>query len=220
MAHHAWNPPSPIPVEITTDRLCIPPYVSDDADALFAAIEADRASYLPWLPWVRVDNRTVGECHYNIERFRRDATTPIATEYTYGVFRLDDGGLIGGVGFRPKDPGLHVAEVGYWVRPDGRGRGYCTEFTGHMISWLFRGQADGGWGLRRVDILMAADNVASQRIPQKLNMRLELAAVQERYVDDVGYHDTRGYGILAAEWDHDRHRARDDRAPGMLEPAD
>lgn len=215
----AWRPPDTLPLTLQTPRLLIRPYTSDDGEAIFEAIDTDRESYLPWLPWVRIDNRSVAECIFNIERFRRDALSWPCAEYVVGAFHGESGRLIGGIGFRPKSPALHIAEIGYWVRPDERGRGYCTEAVGHLISRMFTPQDSGGWELRRADVLMAAANEASQAVPRKLGMRLEFAAVQERWVEGVGYHDTRGYGILASEWDFERHCARADRQRGEFEPA-
>ncbi|MCA9310991.1 MAG: GNAT family N-acetyltransferase [Phycisphaerales bacterium] len=212
-----WTPPDPLPTHMVTPRLDVRPMVADDAVALFDAIEPHRASYLPWLEWVRVDDRSVAECVYQIEAARRDAASWPCHEYRFGIFSRADDGLLGAIGFRPKAPALHVAEIGYWVRPEARSRGVATEATGHLISWLFTPQEAGGWGLRRVDILMAAGNESSQAVPRRLNLRLELAAMEERYVEGPGFHDTRGYGVLASEWDLERHAARPDRRRGLFE---
>ena len=214
-----WRPPDPLPHSLETPRLRLRPFVSEDAAALFEAIDKHRDSYLPWLEWVRVDNRSVAECIYQIEASRRGAADWPCGEFRFGIFEREGGRLAGAIGFRPKAPSLHVAEIGYWVRPECRGRGICTEATGHVISWLFTAQEQGGWGLRRVDVLMAAANGASQAVPRRLNMRLEVAATEERFVEGVGWHDTRGYGILATEWDFAGHVARADRRRGLLEGA-
>jgi [ribosomal protein S5]-alanine N-acetyltransferase len=52
-----------------------------------------------------------------------------------------------------------TAEVGYWVIPRGRGRGYASSAVALAARW---GLGDGG--LARIEALVEPENVASQRV--------------------------------------------------------
>lgn len=174
-----------------------------DAAALFAAIDMDRRAFLPWLPWVRTDNRSVEECLATIHRMRtrRTRMEPVADDFTLGIFDASSGEALGGTGLHRVVHAAHEGEIGYWVRPDRRGKGLCTRAVAALLSWAFTAQCDGGWGLRRVHIRCAARNTASQRVPRRLGLREEARLVEERWVDTIGWDHTLVWGVLEREWD-------------------
>jgi RimJ/RimL family protein N-acetyltransferase len=177
---------------------------------MLAAIDVDRASFSPWLPWPPIDNRTLPECIYNIERFRRaaEAPTPVPDNFVIGIFDRATGDTLGGTGLHRVDHARHEAEIGYWMRADRRAQGLCTEAVAHLITSAFTPQPRAGWGLRRLHIRCAVANHASAAVPRKLGLRHEATLVQERWVDGLGWQDTLVFGVLAHEWDAERHRAR------------
>ena len=172
---------------------------------MHAAIEASRPGLLPWLPWALSDNRTLEECIYNIERFRREQEKPTCDNFVMGIFDRATGEPLGGTGFHRLKPEQQQAEVGYWIRGDRRREGICTEAVRHLLSWGFAPQAGGGWGFRRVEIFCAAQNEASRGVPTKIGLRREYEAKQSRWIDGVGWEDTLGWGVLTHEWDRSRH---------------
>ncbi len=166
------------------------------------AINSDRESLLPWLPWARTENRTPAECLATIERFRSDRERTEPPPETFGLSILDaqDGSILGGTSFHRVRHAFAEAEIGYWIRADRRGRGLCTEAVAAMLSWGFTPQPT-GWGFRRIVIYCAEPNVPSRRIPERLGLRLEVRAKNDRWVEGIGFCDTLGWGILAEEWD-------------------
>jgi ribosomal-protein-serine acetyltransferase len=211
-----WSPPQPLPAPIETERLVLRFYEASDADAMLAALNADRASLLPWLPWVSVDNRNVAECVYHIERFRRvrDEGTP---EYAMGIFDRETFELVGGTGFHRVSADIGQAEIGYWIRGDRARRGLCTEAVAALISAGLTPKDRGGWGFRRITIVCAEPNAASRRVPEKLGLRLELRAKADRWIDGLGFVDTLGWGVTADEWDIDARRIRAQSGPHQAE---
>lgn len=202
-----WNPPLCVLAGDSFARigqgLVLRFWDDDDAPALFGAIEADRESFLPWLPWVRTHNRSVDECVATVQqmRSRRTRMEPIADDFTLGIFDEATGRALGGTGLHRVVHAAHEAEIGYWVRPEHRGEGICGRAVSVLLSWAFTPQAEGGWGLRRVHIRCAGRNVASQRVPRKLGLREEARLIEERWVDTIGWDDTLVWGVLAHEWD-------------------
>ena len=77
------------------------------------------------------------------------------------------GRVVGGIGL-----GLNVHDyrgrLGYWVAADARGRGICT----HALRLLSR-HALVGLGLQRVDLITDPENVASQRVAEKVGFQRE-----------------------------------------------
>lgn len=204
-----WAAPSPLPTRYATSRLLLRYWEQSDAAPMLAAIDSDRASFLPWLPWTAVDNRTVDECSAAIERMRlrRERSDPPADDFTIGIFERSTGLPMGGTGLHRILHAWHEAEIGYWIRSDRRAQGLCTEAVAGLITWAFTPQDAGGWGLRRIHIRCAGRNLASQRVPRKLGLREEARLVQERWVDGVGWDDTLVWGVLAEDWNRSRAAA-------------
>jgi RimJ/RimL family protein N-acetyltransferase len=203
----AWKAPRPLPEQVQTPRLLLRAWKPEDAPSMLAALNIDRASYLPWLPWVRDDNQDISQCIFNIERMRRHHEAH-DDNFVLGIFDRHTGEAVGGTGLHRIDAASHTAEIGYWVRPDRRGQGLCTEAVAHHISWALRDSAAGGWGLRRLVIFCAGPNEASQRVPRKLGLRQEVTQRAARFVPGHGWTDTLGWGVLREEWDAERHRVR------------
>lgn len=203
-----WFAPSPLPSRLETPRLVLRYWEHSDAPAVFKAIEAGRGTLLPWLPWALTDNRSVEECLFNIERFRRDRERPGANDFVIGIFDRATGEPIGGTGFHRLKPEAQQAEIGYWVRGDRRRRGLCSEALSHLLSWGFTEQSRGGWGFRRIEIFCAGRNIASRGVPEKLGLRREVEVRDARWFEGTGWDDTLGWGVLAREWDCDQHRLR------------
>jgi ribosomal-protein-serine acetyltransferase len=209
-----WRPPPTLPQRFETPRVVLRFWTPEDAPAMLAALNVDRDSLFPWLPWVRTDNGTVPECIFHIERFRRarEQVEPPPTNFMMGIFDRASGEALGGTGLGSVDPSLREAEIGYWIRADRRSKGFCTEAVAGLISSAFKAQAGGGWGLRRIKILCAGANVKSQAVPRKLGLRQEVHQVKGRWVEGIGWDDTLGWGVLAEEWEPDAQATR--RPPG------
>src|SRR6185295_14653336 len=166
---------------------------------------ASRPTLHPWMPWAVNDNRTVEECIYNIERFRRERERPTPESYATGIFDRATGEALGSTGLHRLKPELQQAEIGYWVRADRRRQGLCSEAVAHLLSAAFTPQPEGGWGFRRLEIFCAGDNEASRGVPAKLGLRRECDMRAVRWREGRGWEDTLGWGVLAEEWDRQRH---------------
>lgn len=197
-----WAAPEPLPEGCRTPRVRLRYWETQDAPAMLDALSVDRQSFLPWLPWVKVDNRSVDECAASIERFRatRTRADPPPTDYVIAIFDPLSGEAIGGTGLHRITHATHEAEIGYWVRADCRRQGLCREAVAALVTWAFRDPLQGGWGLRRIHIRCAALNVPSQLVPKRLGFVHEATLRQERWVDGSGWDDTLVFGMLRDEW--------------------
>jgi ribosomal-protein-serine acetyltransferase len=203
-----WIPPSPLPQSFNTPRLTLRFWEHGDAASMLECLNSDRQSFLPWLPWLLTDNRTVAECTYSIELFRRqrERESPTPDNFVLGIFDRHTGHAIGGTGLHRMDHPAHHGEIGYYIRPDRRNSGLCTEAVAGLITWAFTAKSQGGWGLRRLDIFCSGRNFASQAVPRKLGLRQEIHQKAKRWTGDLGWDDNLGWGVLAHEWDLANHR--------------
>ncbi len=101
--------------------------------------------------------------------------------------------MLGSVGLVSFDAVNRRGEVGYWVAPQGRGRGVATAAVRLLSSAAFA-QLD----LIRLDLIAAVGNVASLRVAEKAGftregvMRSYLANKQDRRDDAVMFGLVRG----------------------------
>ena len=199
-----WTRPEPLPGPIETERLIV-------------------RLYRPWMVWAREDHHEEADSIYYVERVRRAAAKPNCTSFHMVMLDRATGEVIGGTGLEDLSTGLHRAEIGYWVRAERQGQGICTEAVGALISSALGPRTEGGWGLRRIIIHNAVDNVASRRVCQKLGLRLEGRLRRARYLGPEGVDGAPGYtdlvlfGVLSDEWDFEHHRAKPgiDWGPGL-----
>lgn len=62
-------------------------------------------------------------------------------------------------------------EVGYWMHPQGRGRGLMTAAVRLVRDYAFTPTQDGGGGLERLSLLAADPNSASRRVATNAGFR-------------------------------------------------
>ena len=167
-----------------------------------AALDVDRESFEPWLPWTSSDNRTDEECVAAIERQRekRERVEPPADDFTLGIFDATTGEALGGTGLHRIVHAAYEGEIGYWMRADRRRQGLCSEAVAALITWAFAPQEEGGWGLRRIHIRCTGANHASRRVAESLGLVHEATLRQERWVRTRGWDDTIVFGVLRDEW--------------------
>jgi len=97
-----------------------------------------------------------------------DAKTYIAGigEQAYAVTDAESGRVLGSIGLRWNDA-HDVAEVGYWLREDARGRGTATRALALVSTVAFE------QGAARVQLRAAVGNTASRRVAEKVGFTLE-----------------------------------------------
>lgn len=164
---------------LTTERLVIRPFRLEDLDDAVRVIDEEiygpaeagaREARERWLQWTVLSYEQLAKMY----------------QPPYGdraVTLRDTGALIGAVGFTPcyhpfgqlgtftqAPPLRHTAEVGlYWaMAPRHRGRGYAVEAGRALIGFAF-GEMD----MHRIVATTEYANQASQRVMEKIGMRLQ-----------------------------------------------
>jgi RimJ/RimL family protein N-acetyltransferase len=184
--------------EITAGALLLRPWRETDAAAMVAAWadpEIRRwARYGAALPTVD------GMAHWvswNQQQWRAGQRAAFAIE-------AGDGSLAGSITLRDfgrdaAGEGGDTAEAGYWITPAVRGRGTAPAALGALSRWAFTDPANGGLGVRRVELLHAEGNKASCRVAQKAGFLHEGTLRESFRYADGDWHDEHIHGRLATD---------------------
>jgi ribosomal-protein-serine acetyltransferase len=136
----------------------IRPYRLDDAPVVLEAARESLADLQPWMPW----------CHpeYSIDESRSWLETQVpafeqASAFEFAIVSAD-GWYLGGCGLNQIDKINRRANLGYWVRSSATRRGVATEAARLIRDWGFQNT-----DLIRLELVIAAENVASQRVAGK-----------------------------------------------------
>jgi RimJ/RimL family protein N-acetyltransferase len=100
-------------------------------------------------------------------------------ELSLAIVSASTGELLGSIGVRVASRENLRAELGYLVFAPARGRGVATRAVRLLARYAFE-----SLGLRRVEILTAAGNPASQRVAEKAGFTRE--GVLRSYMDNKG----------------------------------
>ena len=165
------------------------PMSADDAAAVLALVERNRAHLDKWLRWsARIKGRD--DVDAMIERHRAAAAE--GHGFHWGIWHQDE--LAGGVichGINRLDEN---AEVGYWLGEEYTGKGLATRASAAAVDHLLKVEH-----LHRIEMVCGVANARSRAVAERLGfvnegIRRESHWITDRYVDHVVY------GLLAHEW--------------------
>ncbi len=175
------EPPSP---PLSDGTVVLRPWHERDVAAIVSACSDDELAW--WLdqvpqPYGEADARTY------LAMTRRGWKD--STHAAFAVTDAESSEVIGSVGVHWLDLEHGVAEVGYWVRREARGRGVATRATRLVARW-----AIAGCDMKRLQLRADLRNVASQRVAEGAGFHREgvlrsahFNARQGRRVDFVLY---------------------------------
>jgi RimJ/RimL family protein N-acetyltransferase len=201
-----WTPPDPLPLSFESERLVIRAYTADDVVEMQRVVSASRDHLIPWLPWCRTGHLDVESSLAEVMGWRMDFRKPMTiSRIVLGVYLKETGELIGGSGIHDIRRDTASCETGYWMSPSHLRKGYTLEACQRTISWALTSQESGGMGLRRVRVYTSDQNQASSKLCEKLDITAEVHQRDDYFVEGVGLTTRLGWGVLASEWDCDRH---------------
>ena len=159
-----------------------------DADELYALIEANREYLTPWMPWAP------GQTRAGTLEFIRLTRRQVAEDNGLQTAIERGGRIVGVVGFHGVAWQDRSTSIGYWLAESEQGRGIMTRAVAALVDHALL-----GWGLNRVEIRAAPENLRSRAIPERLGfvqegVLREAERVGDRYLDSVVY------GMLASAW--------------------
>lgn len=181
-------PASPLPT-IHTPRLTLRPVTAADVPAVDAMIAASRESFARWFGWAR------GSTRESVREHTQQSLDAMALETArHYVVLTSAEGLIARVGLYDIDPVNLSAELGYMLRTEYEGQGVMTEALRGLLSQTFDPD-----GLHRVTAYVDTENVASQRVLERLGFQREGTVRHAARHPERGWRDHYLYGLLAGE---------------------
>jgi ribosomal-protein-serine acetyltransferase len=173
---------------LLTDRLLLEPVTPEHVPAMWAATEASMPQLHRWMPWAKQASLA------NSTEFAERAEDDWAAGRDFVFAVMLDGEYAGGFGLHSyRLEGL--GELGYWIRTDLAGRGYTTEAGGAVVTFAFEAVK-----LYRLELRAGVENLASQRVAEKLGFLREGTLRKGAPLGMEGGYDCHIYGLLAADW--------------------
>lgn len=120
---------------------------------------------IPWIPWAVHEPEPVEIKKIKIRTWKGEFL--LDQQYTYGIFSKKHGKLIGII-FLFTRQGDGILEIGYIVDQDEAGKGIATEASYAVTKLSFE-----HIGIGKAVIICNPKNIASSKIPEKLNYRFE-----------------------------------------------
>jgi RimJ/RimL family protein N-acetyltransferase len=177
-----------VDVQIETDRLRLRRVRPDDAAAFLAwrsQPEVMRYLYMP--PWTPETAQT---------RLADWASGSFREPGDVLMLAVEADDVVVGECLLKRATGQGQVEIGYAYHPSVAGRGYATEAGRALLGLAFE-----RFGFHRAFARIDAENVASERVVQRLGMRLEARLVENDVRPADGVWGTEVvYAMLASEW--------------------
>ena len=181
------GPPSP---PLSDGLVTLRPWIERDVPAIVSACnDQDIAWWLDQVPqpYSEADGRTY------VAMTRRGWKD--GTHASFAVTDSATGEVLGSIGIHWLDLDNGVAEVGYWIRGESRGRGIATRATRLASRWALT-----ECGIRRLQLRADQRNVASQRVAEAAGFRREGVLRSMRFNMRQGRRvDFAMYSLLADE---------------------
>jgi ribosomal-protein-serine acetyltransferase len=154
-------------VELSNHHIAMRPYRDEDARLLFVAASESVDTVGRWMPWCHA-GYAVDDSVVWVKRCQ--ASWHSGEEYNFGLFD-PAGRYVGGAGLNHFNRDHNIANLGYWVRQARQRKG----FAGAAVQCLARFGFE-ALGLTRIEIVAAADNIASRRVAEKSGAEFECLA--------------------------------------------
>ena len=189
--------------ELIEGSILIRPYRAEDIGPLFEAARESVNEISCWLPWCHA-NYAIEETEAFV--LSRDEAWNNEMEYDFGVFDSGTGRFLGGVGLNQINRAHQIANLGYWVRSSATGRGVATS-AARLAARFGLEQLR----LRRIEILAAVGNRASQRVAEKVGAARE-GVLRHRLLVNGTSQDAVIFSLLPEDFNilpHDDQRSKE-----------
>jgi RimJ/RimL family protein N-acetyltransferase len=138
------------------------PEVGDVGWITAACSDRELSRYIPAMPYPYSSE----DARAFIEDAARGWT--VGSAATFVVARAPDREGVGAIALHLAAADPELAEVGYWLRREARGRGAATTAVRLVAGWAFR-----DLGIKRLSLQTAVENHASQRVAERAGFTRE-----------------------------------------------
>lgn len=176
--------------ELSNNLVRIRRYNSNDVHLLFEAARESTDEMFAWMSWCH-PNYTVKESQDFV--LSRETAWNQREAFDFAVFDVQTDLFLGGVGLNQFNRTNNLANLGYWVRNSQARRGVATAATLLAATFGFE-----DLGLNRIEILIATENEASQRVAEKAGAKRE-GVLRNRLLLHNRPHDAVMYSLIPAD---------------------
>ncbi len=177
--------------EISSPQLILRQLLPANADVLYEAVHESRAQLQPWLTWVY-------PAYYPGDTARFLESQPprweSGEEYSLGIYDSQSNRLLGGIGLNLVEAAQRRANLGYWVRTSAARHGIASAAV-----QLLAPAALEDLGFARLEIVVAVDNLSSQRVAERSGAHREGIARQRLHMH-LGQSDAVVYSFIRADF--------------------
>ncbi len=146
--------------ELTDENIIMRPCRLEDATVICEGVRETMGEMLKWAPWCHPDY-SISDCTSWLSS--RSQMWSEGIEYDFVIFDAKDNTFLGGCAIDQINRKHNFANLGYWVRSSRTGKGIATAAV-RLISRLGFGKS----GFTRLEIVVAVQNRASQRVAEKV----------------------------------------------------
>jgi ribosomal-protein-serine acetyltransferase len=143
----------------------IRPYRPSDIPVLLEAVQESMKELHEWLPWCRPEFNLHDSSEFLATRQQEWAS---GEHYSFVIYARANGYFLGGVGINFINRVHNFANVGYWVRTRATRRGVAAAAVRLAAHFAFE-----ELHFSRLEIVTGVENVASQRVAEKVGAQKE-----------------------------------------------
>lgn len=163
----------------------------NDIHNLTKAVQASLTDLDPWMDWASpAYNETSAQSWIE----HAQLAWAHSTAYHFSIIHSNSQEYIGNCGIDDINEKTRCCNLWYWIRSSHKGQGF-----GSQVSRLVADFAIQNAGLIRVEILIAAENLASQRVAQKAGAHYE-KSIQNGIVLGMDIYDAVIYSFSPADF--------------------
>jgi ribosomal-protein-serine acetyltransferase len=141
-------------------RIALVPVKVSQAEGLYEAIVESSAELSPWMEWVHPEY-SIAETEEWVTRCRKAWETDSSFGFT--IIEHHTSEIVGGCSITIDRPMHRNGSIGYWIRTSRTNQGFASEAAALLAQFGFA-----QLGLIRIEIFVAAGNIASQRVAEKV----------------------------------------------------
>lgn len=170
-------------------RLTISRLTREDVDVYHDMVETNYAYLSQWLQFITAPT------YEESQRMVNHLVQENAQQKSLHFLIYYQGQAVGMISYNMINKLDGVAEIGYWLIEEAQGQGIVTQCLKFLIDYAFNQLI-----MAKVLIFIAADNLKSRELPEKLGFRKEGILRQQQVLNDKR-HDLIIYGLLVKEWE-------------------
>ncbi len=147
-------------IELTDGNIIIRPCQPKDAAVICDGVQESMQEMLKWAPWC-YPGYSISDCKSWLDSRHQMRSEGI--EYDFVILDVKDNTFLGGCAIDQINRKHNFANLGYWIRTSQEGKGIATAAVKLISRFGFE-----TLGFTRLEIVVAVQNKASQRVAEKV----------------------------------------------------